>query len=141
MANGILICGLNGAGKSTLGRLLADRIKYHFIDNEDLYFPKSDPNYIYSSPRNRDEVQTLLFQEIKEHENFIFASVKGDYGDDFYPYLKFAILIEVPKSIRMKRIKERSFVKFGKRMLPGGDLYEREESFFKLAGSRAGALR
>ena len=39
---GILICGLNGAGKSTLGRMLADRIGYEFIDNEDLYFPKAD---------------------------------------------------------------------------------------------------
>ena len=37
---GILICGLNGTGKSTLGRLLADRMEYEFIDNEDLFFPK-----------------------------------------------------------------------------------------------------
>ena len=39
---GILICGLNGTGKSTLGRMLADRMGYEFIDNEDLFFPKTD---------------------------------------------------------------------------------------------------
>lgn len=42
---GILICGLNGTGKSTLGRILADRLGYEFIDNEDLFFPKADPSY------------------------------------------------------------------------------------------------
>ena len=32
---GILVCGLNGTGKSTLGRILAVRLGYAFIDNED----------------------------------------------------------------------------------------------------------
>ena len=45
---GILICGLNGSGKSTLGKQLADRLGYEFIDNEDLYFPKTDENYAFS---------------------------------------------------------------------------------------------
>ena len=40
---GILICGLNGAGKSTLGKALAERLGYEFIDNEDLWFTKTDP--------------------------------------------------------------------------------------------------
>lgn len=137
MPKGILICGLNGAGKSTLGKVIAKRIDYHFIDNEDLYFPKSDPEYIYSSPRTREEVTELLFQEIKNHENFVFTSVKGDYGEAFYPFLQYAVLIQVPKDIRMKRIRDRSFQKFGDRMLSGGDLFEREESFFSFAESRA----
>ena len=42
---GILICGLNGTGKSTLGRMLAERLGYGFIDNEDLYFPKNESSY------------------------------------------------------------------------------------------------
>jgi len=46
MGTGILVCGLNGAGKSTLGKALAEKLHFYFIDNEDLYFPKTDPNYI-----------------------------------------------------------------------------------------------
>ena len=38
---GILICGLNGTGKSTLGRMLAERLGYCFIDNEDDMVAKS----------------------------------------------------------------------------------------------------
>ena len=134
---GILICGLNGAGKSTLGKALAQSLNYCFIDNEDLYFPKTDPHYTYAAPRAREEVERLLLREIDAHPDFVFASVKGDYGKKVLSCFQFAVLIDVPKEIRMQRVKNRSFQKFGKRMLPGGDLYEREKSFFTTVQSRA----
>ena len=137
MGTGIIICGLNGAGKSTLGKALAEKLNFHFIDNEDLYFPKTDPHYLYASPRTRKEVEELLLNEIESHENFVFASVKGDYGEIFYPFWQYAVLIEVPKDIRIQRVKNRSFAKFGSRMLSGGDLYEQEKHFFDLVKSRA----
>ena len=86
MGTGIIVCGLNGAGKSTLGKALAKELKFFFIDNEDLFFPKKNPKYMYASPRSREEVEKLLFSEIKMHENFVFASVKGDYGEKIYPF-------------------------------------------------------
>ncbi len=46
MGTRIVVCGLNGVGKSTLGRVLAERLGFWFIDNEDLYFPKTDARYI-----------------------------------------------------------------------------------------------
>ncbi len=134
MGTGIIMCGLNGSGKSTLGKALAERLHFYFIDNEDLYFPKTDPIYIYAAPRTREEVKNLLFNEIKAHENFVFSSVKGDYGESIYQY---AVLIDVPKDIRIERVKNRSFQKFGSRMLSGGDLYEQEQRFFDLVKSRA----
>ncbi len=74
---GIIICGLNGAGKSTLGKVLAKKLNFYFIDIEDLYFPKNDSNYMYASPRTREEVEAILLHKMKTHENFILASVKG----------------------------------------------------------------
>lgn len=136
MGMGIIVCGLNGSGKSTLGKALAEKLDFHFIDNEDLYFPKANPNYVYSSPRTREEVENLLFSEIKAHENFVFASVKGDYGEHIYPFFQYAVLIDVSKDIRIQRVRNRSFQKFGNRMLMGGDLYEQEEKFFELVKSR-----
>lgn len=136
MGTGIVVCGLNGAGKSTFGKALAEKLDFYFIDNEDLYFPKTTSGYIYASPRTREEVGKLLFREIRAHENFVFASVKGDYGENVYPFFQYAILINVPKDIRIQRVRNRSFQKFGNRMLIGGDLYEQEESFFNLVKSR-----
>ena len=136
MGTGIVICGLNGVGKSTLGKALAANLGFHFIDIEDLYFPKTDPHYIYASPRTRDEAQKLLLRAINVHESFVLASVTGDYGEAFHSAFQYAVLVSVPKEIRLQRVKDRSFQKFGDRMLPGGDLYEREEKFFELVKSR-----
>lgn len=137
MGTGIIVCGLNGVGKSTLGKALAEKLHFHFIDNEDLYFPKTDPKYIYASPRTREEVEKILFSEINEHENFIFTSVKGDYGESISSFFDYAVLIHVSRDIRIRRVKDRSFQKFGDRMLLGGDLYEQEKRFFEFVKARA----
>jgi adenylate kinase family enzyme len=134
---GILICGLNGSGKSTLGRMFADRIGYEFIDNEDLFFPKTDAEYCFSNPRSKEEVIRLLEKKIDGNNRFVFAAVKGDYGDKLLSSLDHIILIDVPKQIRSRRVRSRSFSKFGNRILPGGDLFEREEAWFSLTDSRS----
>ncbi len=136
MGTGIIVCGLNGAGKSTLGKALAEKLHFYFIDAEDLYFPKTNPKYIYDAPRTRDEVEKLLFNEIQAHENFVFSSVKGDYGETIIPFFQYAVQIDVPKDLRIQRVKNRSLQKFGNRMFIGGDCYEQEERFFQLVNAK-----
>ena len=136
MSTGIIVCGMNGSGKSTLGRALADALGFHFIDNENLYFARTGANEPYANPRTRAEVEQLLLEEVRQHPDFVFASVKGDYGQAILPMYTHAVLIEVPKAIRMQRIRDRSFGKFGARMLPGGDLHASEEDFFRMVDAR-----
>jgi len=135
-ASAILLCGLNGSGKSTLGRALAQRLGWRFVDNEDLYFPKTDPQYPYAQPRSRGEVERLLLQQLQAGEPLIFASVKGDYGPDACAYFRAALLLTAPRELRLRRVRQRSYERFGARMLPGGDLHEQEEDFFRLVASR-----
>lgn len=136
MSTGIIICGLNGSGKSTLGKALAEELGYHFIDNEYLFFSRTKTNEPYTNPRTREEAEALFTDEVREHGNFVFASVTGDYAKDVRGLYQYAILLEVPKEIRIKRVIKRSFQKFGNRMMPGGDLYEKEEAFFQFVKER-----
>ena len=133
---GIIICGMNGSGKSTLGRALADSLGWRFIDNEDLYFPKNDPAYLYAGERTQAEVEQLLLAEVRRDERFVFAAVRGNYGDAVLSYYKGAVLVETPREIRLQRVQERSIRKFGERALPGGDLYEKEKRFYDLISAR-----
>lgn len=136
MGTGIQICGLNGSGKSTIGKALAERIGFYFIDNENLFFSRANAKDPYSNPRSREEVKKLLIEEVKEHANFVFAAVKGNYGEEIIPLYNYVIIVEVPKGIRLERVRNRSYQKFGERMLPGGDLHEQEEAFFRMIESR-----
>lgn len=136
MGTGIILCGLNGAGKSTLGKAVAKKMDFYFLDSEELYFAKTGNHTIYASSRTHDEVIELFLTKMKAYENFVFASVKGDYGEAITPFFQYAVLIDAPKDIRIKRIKNRSFQKFGNRMLLGGDLYEQEQRFFDFVQSR-----
>jgi len=136
MGFGIQVCGLNGSGKSTLGRALAEELGFHFIDNEVLFFARRSDGEPYTNPRTREEVARLLMEEVTAHPEFVFAAVRGNYGQDVLPLYNCAVLLEAPKEIRMQRIRERSFRKFGDRMLPGGDLHQQEEAFFRVAESR-----
>lgn len=135
MGTGIIVCGLNGSGKTELGKALAKKLHYYFIDNEDLYFPKTRSRYMYDSPRTDEEVEQILLNEIAKHENFVLASVRSSFTS-VTPFLKIAIVVSAPVEIRVKRIWTHSYEKFGERMLPGGDLYEQERGFLELAGKR-----
>lgn len=139
MGIGIQICGLNGCGKSTLGRALAKEMGFYFIDVEDLYFPAEQTDSPYTNAKSRTEVEKLLLEKINRHPNFVFAAVKGDYGEDIISKYDYVVNIEVPKNIRSQRVRNRSFLKFGDRMLMGGDLHDQEEKFFRMTDSRQDA--
>lgn len=136
MSNRIIVCGGNGAGKSTLGKRLAADLCWTFKDIEGYYFPVNNTDYNYSEARTKEEVSKLLLADMKEHKNFILASVKGEFGIEVSKLFTCAILIDVPKELRMERVRERSNRKFGDRMLPGGDLYEKEAQFFDMVEKR-----
>lgn len=136
MGTGIQICGLNGCGKSTVGKALARELGFHFIDNENLYFQRTAENEPYRNERPRHEVERLLMEEVQRHENFVFAAVKGDYGEAIQPLYDYVICLQVPSDVRAWRVRNRSFLKFGERMMPGGDLHEKEEAFFHIVSGR-----
>ena len=74
--------------------------------------------------------------KISGSNRFIFAAVKGNYGDRLIALLDYIVLIEVPKQIRSNRVRNRSYQKFGDRILPGGDLYEKENKWFSIMDNR-----
>lgn len=116
MGNRVIICGGNGAGKSTLGKALAKELDWEFRDIEEYYFPAGDADYNYEKARTREEVSTSLLGDMKKYSDLIVASVKGNYGKEVESMFTCAVLIRVSKEIRLQRVKDRSYQKFGDRM-------------------------
>lgn len=135
--SGILICGLNGSGKSTLGKELAKLLNYKFIDVEDYYFTKNPSTYKYDHSRSKDDVINLILEDINKNEDFIMTSVIGNYGDKIISKYTCIVMINIPIEISLERVKKRSYEQFGKRMLFGGDLYEKEKHFFDMVALKS----
>lgn len=65
----------------------------------------------------------------------MLASVKGHYPG-LAPLLTGAVWLRVDKATRARRVRQRSYEKFGERMGPGGDLFQQEEAFFAFTAQR-----
>ena len=137
LGKAILVCGLNGAGKSTLAKALAERLKLRFIDMEELYFSAQDnPDYPYQKSRPYEEVVSLLAEILSNENDVVFASVTGRFGDAFVSRLKCVVSVEVPREIRLKRVYDRSYMRFGDKGCEGGAYYEQIQSFHEFCAAR-----
>lgn len=127
MPNGIVITGLNGCGKSTVCKQLAKKLNYYSMDVEDYYFIKSD--IPYSKFHTHEETKKRMLDDIIKYNNYVLATVNCDWGEEITSTYKLAVVLKAPLDIRMNRIKQREYDKFGNRVLIGGDLYESQQKF------------
>jgi len=134
MGFGIAIMGLNGAGKTTLGKCLEAMSEFKSLDVEAYYFP--DPNDGYACSRSGEAVEKLLLEDMKKYPFFAVSSVRLSFGDEIKEKINLAVCLTAPKDERMMRIVRRAQEKFSSRVLPGGDMFEREEAFFRMAEKR-----
>ncbi len=135
----IIICGGNGAGKSTLARALATALGLRYLDIEDYYFPKGNTDYNPATTRSEAEAMALLRCDLQQEAGCVLAMVACPKEEQIATAFTHAVLVTVPKDIRMQRIRQRALDKFGSRVQPGGDLYEQEERFFAKAAQRTEA--
>ena len=128
MINRIAIVGGNGSGKTTLGAALSKELNCKHMDIENYYF--EDAEIPYSKSRSRKEVLLLMEQDVMNYPNFIISAVNADLGEKINSLYECVIYLQVPFDIRLNRVKQRAFDKFGERVLVGGDMYEQEQGFF-----------
>ena len=131
---GILVAGLNGCGKTTLGRALAERLGWLRLDVENYYFP--DMTVPYANARPEEEVRRRMLEDIRAGGDFVLSSVHGDLGDAIRSRITLAVWLRAPTPLRMARIEGRELARFGARVLPGGDMYERQRRFRAFAEGR-----
>jgi len=134
MRHGVIILGANGSGKSTLGRELGRVLNLAHLDVEEYYFYKTDIPYIAMRPEK--ERRELLLSDMRKHGNFIVSGDISGWDDEFLTMFDLAIFLTAPKEIRMKRIENREYERWGDRVRKGGDMYESQLKFREFAASR-----
>lgn len=133
-SHGIIILGANGSGKSTLGRELARVLNYAHFDVEDYWFFKTDMPY--TAIRPQEERNEMLLSDMKKHGSFVVSGDISGWGDEFLTMFDLAVFLTAPTEIRMKRIENREYARWGDRVCEGGDMYESQKKFREFAATR-----
>ena len=134
MAFGILIMGLNGCGKTTVGSIVARKLGFLHMDAEDYYF--SHPGD-YTLSRTQEEVHRLMEADASISRGFVLSCVRCNLSDALVQQVRLAVVLRTSPESRAQRIHAREEARFGKRVQPGGDLYESQLAFRAFAASRS----
>jgi adenylate kinase family enzyme len=132
--HGIIILGANGSGKSTLGRKLARVLSFAHFDVEDYWFYKTD--IPYTAIRPQGERNEMLLSDMNKHGSFVISGDISGWSDEFLTMFDLAVFLTAPTRIRMKRIENREYARWGDRVCEGGDMYESQKKFREFAATR-----
>ena len=138
MASGIAVVGLNGCGKTTLGGALSLALDAYRMDVEDYFFPPSDA-VPFTVSRTKDEARRLLLADMDKHPRFVLSLVNGDWCEGLASRLRCVVFLSAPNEVRLARIVARERLRFGDRVLPGGDMYEQQRAFRAYVAGRTEA--
>jgi adenylate kinase family enzyme len=133
MINRIHILGASGSGTTTLGQALAERLQCPHFDTDDYFWLPTDPPY--TQRRERTERAQLLMDDLTAHNAWGVSGSLCGWGDVAIPLFELVVFLWVPQDVRMARLHHREHVRFGARILPGGDMYEQSQAFLVWAAS------
>ena len=127
------IYGASGAGTSTLGRALGEALGCEWLDTDDFFWLPTDPPF----REKRPEAQriALLEQGIRRAEKAVISGSLCGWGDALIHLFDLAIRLEMPQPVRLRRLEEREYRRFGPRICPGGDMYRQHLDFMAWAAA------
>jgi len=133
MIHRIHILGASGSGTTTLGRALAERLQGPHFDLDDYFWLPTDPPFTHQ--RERTERQRLLMDDVTAHNAWVVSGSLCGWCDVAIPLFELVVFLWIPHNVRMARLHRREHARFGKRILPGGDMDELSQAFLAWAAS------
>lgn len=128
----IYIFGASGSGVSTLGKALSVELTIPYFDSDDYYWLSKDPIFTHKrAPEDRN--QTLL-QDLRNNESWVLGGPVFTWKEpNLPPKADLIVFLHIPKEIRMKRLKEREFERFGEAIFHDHERAEISRKFLEWA--------
>jgi len=130
-----MIFGASGSGTTTIGRALAKSLGCQHFEADD-YLWASTP-VPYTVMRSVKERSLLLQQDLDLVDNAYFLLSGALYGwnADLLQAFSMAVFVQAPTEVRLRRLKEREFSKWGQRVRPEGDMHKNHLEFLEWASA------
>lgn len=124
----IHILGASGSGTSTLGIALAKALPHRHLDTDDYFWATK-----FTKQRPVPERVELMKNDLAKQENWILSGAVCGWGEQIKPFFDLVIFLYISQEIRMKRLRQREYQRYGKEMLAGGSKYEQVTAFLDWA--------
>ncbi|MGE4572489.1 MAG: AAA family ATPase [Candidatus Izemoplasmatales bacterium] len=125
----INIFGSSGSGTTTLAKSLSEIYDFYHIDIDDIMWEKTDPPFTIR--RDNQVIKKDMHEILKNHQNTIISGAIVNIYDELKENIDLYIYMNLDIETRIKRINRRELNRFGKRVLPGGDLYDKHQDFLQ----------
>lgn len=133
MKEHVHIFGASGAGTTTVSKIVSEKLGYlHFDSDNYFWLPIEDP---YTVKRGRGECLRLLNDDLTKHSKWILSGSLTNWGNEVIPYFDLVVFLYVPAEVRLQRLKQREYERYGEEIFPGGSRYKQSEVFLEWAAS------
>ncbi|MFD1746487.1 AAA family ATPase [Rhizobium helianthi] len=129
----IHITGASGSGTTTLGKALHLALHIPHFDSDDFFWKPTNPPF--QERREVAERIALLQQRAKPDESWILSGSALKWGEFLEPYYDLIVFLTLDPEMRMERIRQREAMRYGDRILPGGDMAETSAEFIAWAAA------
>lgn len=127
----IHLFGASSSGVTTLGHALAKKLNISYFDSDQYFWLPTNPPF--TSKRNPEERNQLIKTELTATENWIFGGSSVSWGDDVFPKFDLIVFLWLPPEIRLKRLKEREFERYGSAIYENPDRNKAYQEFMEWA--------
>lgn len=124
----IHIMGASGSGTSTLGSSLSKVLPHRHLDTDDYFWTTK-----FTKQREVPDRRKMLENDLSHNENWILSGAVCGWGDNFKSYFDLVIFLWIPQEIRLERLKQREFHRYGNEVLVGGSRFEQSKTFLEWA--------
>jgi adenylate kinase family enzyme len=125
----INIFGSSGSGSTTLAKAIAKTFNYLHVDVDDALWEPTDPPFTIR--RSDDSARAYIIEHLNSGKDTVISGSLVGFGDDIKQMIDLFVFMNLDILVRLSRIQTREEKRFGKRVLLGGDLYDKHLDFLK----------
>ncbi|ENM5772332.1 hypothetical protein V4V48_004120 [Vibrio mimicus] len=129
----LFIYGASGSGVTSIANKLSDKFDIPSLDSDDVYWKKRNPPY---TEVNELYKQHRMFSEfISSNRSWIISGSNLFWQSLISKEADIIIFVELDDEKRLARAKKREEIRYGERILSGGDMYDTHVEFMNWSKS------
>lgn len=129
----IHILGASGSGTTTLGAALGAALAIPHSDSDAFYWLQTDPPFTTARPLAAR--QALLIDQLKPDASWVLSGSATAWAGPIERLYDLIVYLQLEPALRMERLRRREQMRYGARIMEGGDMAAASAAFLRWAAA------